>query len=217
MSLFGGVLRAIVLDNHDPDGLGRVKVRLTEAGGPGQPAAEAWAPISDFIPRHVLDTGFLPDVQDEVLVAFERGDPRRPYVIGSLRSSPDSPPQAREPNSDKTVLRSRGGVEITLDDKDGQQSFIVETPGGQRLTLTDGSGSVELMDSNGNSVSLGVSGIVVKAASTVTINASQAEINAAVVNINAGMSKFSGVVQCDTLISNSVVSASYSPGAGNVW
>jgi uncharacterized protein involved in type VI secretion and phage assembly len=216
MSLYGGVLRAIVLDNHDPDGLGRVKVRLAQAGAPGQPAAEAWAPISDFIPRHVLDTGFLPDVQDEVLVAFERGDPRRPYVIGSLRSSPDSPPQTREPTNAKTVLRSRGGVEITLDDKDGQQSFIVETPGGQKLTLKDGSGSVELLDSNGNSVTLGVSGIVVKAASTVTINASQAEINAATVNVNAGMSKFSGVVQCDTLISNSVVSASYSPGTGNV-
>ena len=38
-----------------------------------------------------------------------------------------------------------------------------------------------------------------------------------VVTVNAGMAKFSGVVQCDTLMSNSVISASYSPGAGNVW
>jgi hypothetical protein len=34
--------------------------------------------------------------------------------------------------------------------------------------------------------------------------------------VNAGMSKFSGVVQCDTLIANSVVSTSYTPGAGNI-
>ena len=37
------------------------------------------------------------------------------------------------------------------------------------------------------------------------------------VTVNAGMSKFSGVVQCDTVISNSVMSATYTPGAGNIW
>jgi hypothetical protein len=42
-------------------------------------------------------------------------------------------------------------------------------------------------------------------------------VNSGVVTVNAGMSKFSGVVQCDTLITNSVVSNSYTPGAGNIW
>ncbi len=37
------------------------------------------------------------------------------------------------------------------------------------------------------------------------------------VKVDAAMSTFSGVVKCDTLISNSVVSASYTPGAGNIW
>jgi hypothetical protein len=37
------------------------------------------------------------------------------------------------------------------------------------------------------------------------------------VNVSANMSKFSGVVQADTIITNSVVSASYTPGAGNIW
>ena len=50
-----------------------------------------------------------------------------------------------------------------------------------------------------------------------TVRASTVEVNAVMVTVNAGMSKFSGVVQCDTLISNSVVSATYSPGAGNIW
>jgi hypothetical protein len=50
-----------------------------------------------------------------------------------------------------------------------------------------------------------------------TVNAATVEVSAGMVTVNAGMSKFSGVVQCDTLISNSVVSASYTPGAGNVW
>ena len=43
------------------------------------------------------------------------------------------------------------------------------------------------------------------------------DMSAGMVTVDAGMSKFSGVVQCDTLITNSVVSSSYTPGAGNIW
>ena len=50
-----------------------------------------------------------------------------------------------------------------------------------------------------------------------TVNAATLELSAAMVTVTAGMSRFSGVVQCDTLITNSVVSASYTPGSGNIW
>jgi hypothetical protein len=83
--------------------------------------------------------------------------------------------------------------------------------------LKDGPGSIIIEDSNGNSVKLETAGITVTAAAKVTINASMAELTAGMVTVNAGMSKFSGVVQCDTLISTSVISASYTPGAGNIW
>ena len=115
------------------------------------------------------------------------------------------------------VMRSRNGVKVTLDDQDGQEKLILETPGGQKLTLQDGPGQCELIDSNGNSIKLEASGITVTASAKVTVNASTVEVSAGMVTVNAGMSRFSGVVQCDTLISNSVVSASYTPGAGNIW
>jgi hypothetical protein len=52
----------------------------------------------------------------------------------------------------------------------------------------------------------------------VTVTApAQLSVSAGMVQVDAGMSRFSGVVQCDTLITNSVISASYTPGAGNVW
>jgi hypothetical protein len=108
-------------------------------------------------------------------------------------------------------------VKITLDDQSGQESFIVETPGGQKITLKDGPGSIEIADSNGNSIKLEAAGVTVNASAKVTLNASTVEISSGAVTVNAGMSKFSGVVQCDTLISNSVISASYTPGAGNIW
>ena len=115
------------------------------------------------------------------------------------------------------MLRSRNGVKITLDDQDGQEKMVLETPGGQKLTLKDGPGSCELVDSNGNSIKLESSGITVTASAKVTVNASTVNVSAGMVNVDAGMSKFSGVVQCDTLITNAVVSSSYTPGAGNVW
>ena len=50
-----------------------------------------------------------------------------------------------------------------------------------------------------------------------TVNAAQVAVSAGMVTVDAGMSRFSGVVQCDTLISNTVISATYTPGAGNIW
>jgi uncharacterized protein involved in type VI secretion and phage assembly len=140
-------------------------------------------------------------------------------VIGALWNGRDSPPESMDGsgNNYKKVLRSRNGVKVTLDDQDGQEKLILETPGGQKMTMKDGPGSVEIVDSNGNSVKLETSGITITAAAKVTINASQVAVSAGIVTVDAGMSKFSGVVQCDTMISNSVISASYTPGAGNIW
>jgi uncharacterized protein involved in type VI secretion and phage assembly len=164
-------------------------------------------------------TWFIPDVDDEVLVAFEGGDPRRPYVLGGLWNGTDSPPETmdRAGNNYKKVVRSRRGVKITLDDQEGQEKLVLETPGGQKLTLKDGPGAVEVVDSNGNSIKLEAAGITIQSSAKVTVSASTVEVSAGMVTVNAGISKFSGVVQADTVITNSVVSASYSPGAGNIW
>lgn len=117
----------------------------------------------------------------------------------------------------KTFLRSRGGLKITLNEESGHESFVIETTAGQKFLLQDGPGQIELIDGNGNSLHLRPDGITVNSAAKVTINSSLVEINSGVVNVNAAMTKFSGIVQCDSLISNSVVSGSYSPGAGNIW
>ena len=114
-------------------------------------------------------------------------------------------------------LRTRGGVKITVDDQSGQESFTVETPAGQKFVLRDGPNEIAISDTNGNTVTLDAGGITVTSAAKVTITASLVEVNASAVNVNASHTKFAGTIQCDTMISNSVVSASYTPGAGNVW
>ena len=216
MGQLDGVFPAVVIDNVDPENLGRVKVQLPQMDASGQRGYEVWARMATLMAGKNRGTWFIPDANDEVLVAFEAGDLRRPYVIGSMWNGTNSPPETMDTNNNIKLLRSRNGVKITLDDQSGQERFIVETPGGQTVTLKDGPGSIEIMDSNGNSVKLEAAGIMVNASAKVTINASMVEISSGMVTVNSGMSRFSGVVQCDTLISNSVISASYTPGAGNI-
>lgn len=142
-----GVQRAVVTDVNDPEGRGRVKVTPARELG----AKPAWATV---------DTG------DEVLIAFDGGDPRSPVVLGKLW----------------------GGA-------------------GDKLTI----------ECQGSTIRIDASGITIQAAAKVKVAASTMELDAGMIEVNAGMAKFSGVVQCDTLIANSVVAASYTPGAGNVW
>lgn len=214
-----GVSPALVVDIKDPDNQGRVKVSLPWSPDAKGARYEAWARLATMLGGNNRGSWFIPDVNDEVLVAFEHGDPRRPYVVGGLWNGRDRAPESMDGsgNNYKKVLRSRNGVKVTLDDQDGQEKLILETPGGQKVTLKDGPGAVEIEDSNGNSVKLETAGITVTASAKVTVNASQVAISAGLVSVDAGMSRFSGVVQCDTMISNSVISSSYTPGAGNIW
>jgi len=217
MAQLNGVFPAVVIDNVDPKNLGRVKVQLPQVDESGQGSSKVWARMATLMAGQNRGTWFIPDINDEVLVVFEVGDVRRPYVIGSLWNDSSSPPETMDASNNKKLLRSRNGVTITLDDQNGQERFVVETPGGQKVTLMDGPASIEIMDSNGNSMKLEAAGIIVNASAKITVNAGTVEISSGMVTVNSGMSKFSGVVQCDTLISNSVISASYTPGAGNIF
>jgi uncharacterized protein involved in type VI secretion and phage assembly len=218
-SRWPGVYPALVTDLRDPDGLGRVRLKLPWAPDSDGGAYEAWARVATLMGGNNRGSWFIPDTNDEVLVAFEGGDPRRPYVVGALWNGTDSPPESMDGGgrNTKKVIRSRNGVKITLDDEDGREQLIVETPGGQKITLKDGPGAIEAVDANGNSLKLESSGVTVTASGNVTIQASQVKVSAGMVSVDAGMSKFSGVVKADTVITNSVVSTSYTPGAGNIW
>lgn len=218
--LFYGVYPALVSDVVDPDGQGRVKVRLPWSPDTKGDAYEAWARLATMMAGNDRGSWFIPDVDDEVLVSFEAGDPRRPYVVGALWNGQDVPPEQMDGSGRNTIksVRSRNGVTVTLDDTDGQEALVLETPGGQTVVLQDGPGSIEVRDSNGNSVTLDSGGVSVNAATNVTITAgASVEVTAGTVTVNAGMSRFTGVVQAPTVIANSVVSSSYTPGAGNIW
>ena len=214
-----GVFPAQVSDIRDPDGQGRVKVRLPWAPDSAGSRYEAWARIATLMGGNNRGSWFIPDTGDEVLVCFQAGDPRFPFVIGGLWNGKDSPPQSMDGagNNELKVIRSRNGVKVTLDDTDGRERVTLETPGNQKVELRDGPGTIEITDSNGNSIKLASDGITVTASAKVTVSASTVDVTASMVNVNAAMSNFSGVVKADTVITNAVISSSYTPGAGNIW
>jgi len=95
--------------------------------------------------------------------------------------------------------------------------MVLETAAGQRITLEDSPGSVLIEDNNGNTIRLDSTGVTITASGKVVVMSSQVNITAGMVTVDAGMTKFSGIVQVDTVIANSVVASSYTPGAGNIW
>ena len=216
---FYGVYVALVVDIKDPDGQGRVRIKLPWSPDGGESEYQVWARVATMMAGNNRGSWFIPDEDDEVLVAFNAGDTRHPYVIGALWNGQDTPPESMDDSANNyaKTIQSRNGVRVSLNDEDGQESLTLETPGGQKFILKDGPGEVQIQDSNGNSVKLSTSGITIDASAKVTLNASVVDISASAVNVNSGFSRFSGVIQADTVITNSVISASYTPGAGNIW
>jgi uncharacterized protein involved in type VI secretion and phage assembly len=212
----GYLARVVSLD--DPEGLNRVQVRLIAFDAIADQDAPLWARVVAPFAGQNRGAFFMPDVDDEVLVLFTSGDTRFPLVIGGLWNGAATAPADLGPEGNRYKrIRSKNGITITLDDQQGQETLTLETPGGQTVTLKDGPGSVTCEDSNGNRVAMEPAGITIKAASKVKVEAATVEVTAGMVTVDTAMAKFSGVVKCEILIATSVISTSYTPGAGNIW
>src|SRR5262249_11123879 len=126
--LFGLVV-GVVTNNQDPDNLGRVKVRFPWLS---DSAESHWARIA--APR---GTYFLPEVDDEVLIAFEHGDPRFPYVLGVLWNGQDAPPTTNSDGKNNLrLIKSRSGHVIKLNDEDGKETIeIIDKKGKNRIVI----------------------------------------------------------------------------------
>ena len=213
-----GCYPALVTGNNDPNGQGRVRVQLPWSPDPEGESYEAWARLATLMAGNKRGSWFIPDIGDEVLLMFEAGDPRRPIVAGALWNGQDAPPETMDGRSDNNIksIVSRQGIRITLDDSAGAETLTLQTPK-QSIVLNDGASTIEISDVNGNSVRMEPSGITVTSSAKVTVNSSTVNVSAGMVTVDAGMSKFSGVVQADTVIANVVISSVYTPGAGNIW
>lgn len=147
-----GIVLGIVTNNQDPENMGRVKVKFPwlEEGDESY-----WARVATLMAGKDRGTFFLPEVEDEVLVAFDHGDIDHPYVIGTLWNGVDTPPETNE-NGKNNIrkIKSRSGHEIIFDDNDEEKKEKIEirTNGGHTIVLDDSAGGekIEIKDKTGN-------------------------------------------------------------------
>ena len=131
-----GVAVGIVTNNKDPDGLGRVRVTFPWFSDENE---SAWARVTTLMAGKDRGVLFLPEVDDEVLVAFEQGDMRRPYVIGALWNGVDTLPKefANDGKNNLRLIKSRSGHLIQLDDTDGSEKISVIDKAGKNSIVID--------------------------------------------------------------------------------
>lgn len=187
-----GVVTALA---DDPGKEHRVRVKIPLAGMDEQ---GVWARVAALDAGDKRGTFFRPEKDDEVVLGFFHADPAQPVVLGMLHSSAKAPPfEATDDNNEKGYV-SRSGIKLRFDDKD--KVVVLETPGGNRLTLSDKDGGVILEDKNGNKLTLDKNGIALtsdKAAVTVKAKTDlKAEANNVDLKANIGL-KAKGTSQAE--------------------
>jgi uncharacterized protein involved in type VI secretion and phage assembly len=118
-----GVVVGIVTNNQDPDGMGRVKVKFPWLSSVDE---SAWARMAVPMAGDQRGVYFLPEIDDEVLIAFEHGDVNFPCVLGALWNGRDVPPEKNDDGKNNVrVIKSRSGHVIKLNDEDGKETIEI--------------------------------------------------------------------------------------------
>jgi uncharacterized protein involved in type VI secretion and phage assembly len=194
-----GVVVGVVTNNKDPDNMHRVKVRFPWLN---QDDDSNWARIANPMAGNGRGVYFLPEVDDEVLVAFEHGSVEHPYVIGSLWNGKDEPPESNsDGENNNRSIKSRSGHVLRLSDKSGSESIeIIDKTGSNKIVITssdnkisiEATGDIEVTSQSGKITLSGV-GIELKSQAGVDISANtqinieakaQTNIKGLLVNIN---------------------------------
>jgi uncharacterized protein involved in type VI secretion and phage assembly len=174
-----GVVTALVDDNNDPDGQGRVRLRYPWMG---DQAVSYWARLMG--PGAGKDYGvvWMPQVGDEVLVSFEHGDPARPIVLGGLWNGKDTIPFDTGSDLDNGKVTycgftSRTGHKISFFESSGESKIHLMTAGGEISVVMDGQGKKLEIDSQGD-IKIHASGnLDLVADGNTTIKGAQVAIN----------------------------------------
>jgi len=165
-----GVVVAEVTENCDKTMRGRVRVRFSWL-----PGYEPWARVAAAMAGEDRGAYVMPRAGDEVLVVFNHGDVREPYVIGSLLNGNSKPPVTAPDDADtKWVIRMSKDHEIVFDD--AARSIRIKA-GTRQVTLTDQQIELSVDDNKATSITLDTKGnITIKAEQTLTLEARSIEL-----------------------------------------
>ena len=138
-----GVVVGIVTNNKDPDGMGRVRVKFPWLSGSDE---SWWARIATTMAGSSRGTYFLPEVDDEVLVSFEHGDIKSPFIVGGLWNGKDAPPTTNSDGKNNIrMIKSRSGHIVRLDDTSGNEKIeIIDQTGSNSITIKSSDNSITI-------------------------------------------------------------------------
>ncbi|MBN8592386.1 MAG: phage tail protein [Anaerolineae bacterium] len=195
-----GMVIGIVTNNKDPDGKGRVKLRFPWLA---DNVESNWARIASPMAGKERGFYFLPEVDDEVLVAFEHGQMEFPYVLGVLWNGKDAPPEKNDDGkNNRRVIKSRSGHIIRLDDKDGEEKIEILDKSGKNSVVIDtkaktitisAEADIVLKSADGKLVLQAAKGVEVKSDADIKVEAGgkldlkasgDANVKGATVNLN---------------------------------
>jgi uncharacterized protein involved in type VI secretion and phage assembly len=200
---FYGVVEALVVDVIDPEKEGRVKLQFPWFD---EDVVIEWSRVRQFYAGNGYGAFFVPEVGDEVLVAFVHGDMRMPVVLGGLYNGEDKPPSDRQKAKDQKMIRTKAGHELVFDDSskerriklttaashvldldDKDKKVLVKTSGGHELELDDGANTVTVKTSGGQSMVLDANGgRVTVTGATVVLDASSVQVGGASASVKVG-------------------------------
>jgi phage baseplate assembly protein V len=176
---FTGVAMAIVTNNKDPDGLGRVKVKLPWLD---DRVESDWTRVVTAMAGAGRGLYWLPEVDDEVLVAFEHGRPDSLYVLGGLWNGKDKPPEDNKDGKNNVrALKTRSGHVIRLTDTDGDEKIeIIDKTGKNSIIISAKDKTVTItadaditVTSTNGKLKLSGNGVEITSQAAVKIQASQ--------------------------------------------
>lgn len=167
-----GVGVGVVTNNQDPEGQARVRVRCPWLG---EAHESFWARLVTPMAGPGRGLYLLPEVDDEVLLAFEHGSPGSAFVLGALWNGEDRPP---ERGRDRRTLVSRSGHVLRLDDTSGEERVeIVDRSGACRIVIRtaeqaitiEAEGDVAIASARGR-LTLSGAGVEIRSSAGITVD-----------------------------------------------
>ncbi len=165
VGLHVGIVKKI---HQDPDSGYRVEISMPFFGS----NEKVWARLSTMYATKDAGTFFFPEVDDEVIVGFLQGDPSYPVIVGSVYNPKgQKPPHSPDQNNTVKAIVTKNKLRMTFEDQ--KKNIIIETPGGNKVTISDENKKITIQDSNNNKIETSNSGILMDSPKTIELKALQ--------------------------------------------
>ncbi|HYD37112.1 MAG TPA: phage baseplate assembly protein V [Allosphingosinicella sp.] len=180
LETYYGLYAGVVEDNKDPEDRGRVRVKLEWISAD---FTTDWANVAQIYAGDGYGAYWIPEIEDQVIVAFMRGQLRQPIVLGSIYSQLATPKLVRSSSSDPKYFRTKGGHMLLMEDGTGRKVELIDATGDNSVVIDSEANSITVKSGGNVTVEAGGSlvlkgkDITIKASTTVTVSGTTINLN----------------------------------------